>query len=133
MEPKKSRYFTKKAAEKLDLTESLVEDVASFYWSGVRRALNNTESSSIVVTNLGSFMIKPTVLPKKIQKYTDILNNITPENITFHKHHIYQETSNRLKRLLKIQEEIESEKLRKEQVKKKRKAYVSNKNLEREG
>lgn len=133
MTPKKSKYFVKKSAEELDLPETLVEDVASFYWSAVRRALNEVESSSISIYNLGTFLIKPTVLPKKIKKYSNLINNITPKNITFQKHGVYQETSLRLKRLLKVKEELDSERIRKREIKAKRIEYVSNKALERKG
>lgn len=130
MEPKKSKDFAKATAKQMDLPPSLVEDIASFYWSTIRRALTNLESSSVTVAGIGTFKIKPTMLPKRKAKYQSYIDNLDMSNMTFQKHAIYDIAKDRSEKLKAIEEELEAEKLRKQEVKKQRQEYVTNKNLE---
>ena len=79
MLPKNSKHFIHPTSEKLDLELTLVEDVISFYYTELRKALGNLESHNIQVECLGMFRIKKKELPKLIKKYENHLSIIKPE------------------------------------------------------
>jgi nucleoid DNA-binding protein len=133
MNPKKPKDFIKPTAETLELSESVVRDVIDFYWSNVRKALSDIEGSSITVTNLGTFKVrykKISQLERKYQHYLDNLDEIAMEKMTFNKHALQNLSKMKLERLQLAREELEKEKERKLEVRSKRKAYVTNKDLE---
>ena len=134
MNPKKPKDFIKPTAETLDLSESIVGDVIDFYWSNVRKALSDIEGPFITVTNLGTFKVRYNKISQIEQKYQNYLNNIndtTLESMTFNKHAIQKLSNMKLERLQKVKQELEEEYSRKAEVKLKREAYVTNKNLEK--
>jgi len=131
MVPKKAKDFTEATSEQMELPLQLVENIASFYWSAVRRALTNLEGSSITIANLCTFKIKPTMLPKRLAKYQSYIDNLPLGNMTFQKHAIYDIAKDRAEKLKAIKEEMDTEREKKEEVKKKRQAYVANKSMEK--
>jgi len=130
MTPKTPKDFTKPTAEALELPQGLVDDIVSFYWSAVRKALSEMESPSITVANLGTFKVRYNKISRIEQKYNTYLENLTLESMTFNQHTVQNISKHRLERLEVIRQEMEDEYARKEEVRLKRKAYVTNKNLE---
>ena len=66
MKPKKSKEIIPIVAESLNLSEQMVSDVSSFYWSEIRKSLSSLKHARIHVTNLGDFTIKHWKLDDKI-------------------------------------------------------------------
>lgn len=130
MTPKKPKEFIKPTAEELELKESLVDDVVSFYWNAVRKALSSLESPSITVTNLGTFKVRYNKIEKLKQKYQNYLDNLNFEEITFNQHTILNISKSKIANLESIKLQMEEERQRKLEIKQKRKEYVSNKNME---
>lgn len=132
MNPKKPKVFIKPTAEALGQTESLVEDIVSFYWSSVRKALSELESPSITITNLGIFKVKYNQIPKLEKKYENYLKALTPESMTFNKHTIQNTSKEKLEKLERIREQMDEEFKRRTEVRLKRKEYVTNRSLEKQ-
>ena len=133
MSPKKPKEFIKPTAESLGVSESYVDDVISFYWSSVRKALSDMEGPSITVANLGTFRARYKKIPNLERKYQHYLDNMSLESMTFNKHTIQKLAQEKLEGLKRIQEQMEEDYQRKLETREKRKEYVTNKNLEREG
>lgn len=130
MTPKTPKDFIKPTAEALGQSESLVDDIVSFYWLAVRKALSDIEGPSITVTNLGTFKIKYNRISKLEKKYQTYLDNLEVENMTFNKHTIQNLSKNKLEALNKAREEMLSEFARREKTRAKRRDYVTNKTVE---
>ena len=67
MRPKKAKLFIPDVASKLDLPESLIEDLIDYYWGEVRKSLSGLKHQRIHITNLGDFTLKHWKLDEKIQ------------------------------------------------------------------
>lgn len=130
MNPKKAKHYIKPTAERMDVSEKLVDNVVSFYWAAVRRALTELESPSITVVNFGTFKIKPGSVKKLNDKYQSYIDNLNPDNLTFQKHAIYNVAKDRLKRLENIQRDLDEEVERKKEKKQLKEKYVTNKTME---
>jgi len=133
MNPKKPKQLIKPTADKLGLTESLVDDVVNFYWSAVRKALSDMEGPSIAVTNLGTFKIRYKQIPVLEEKYTRHLDEVVLEKMTFNKHTMQNIAKFKHERHKEIRQEIEEEYARKDESKQKRIDYVINKSVEEQG
>lgn len=125
MNPRKAKYFVQETAKELDCSESLVEDVAGFYWSALRKAVSNLEAPSISAANLGTFNVRYSRIDKMQIKYKSYLTMESPETMTFNKHAIQKLSQVRIAKLDKIREEMEAEYERKQEIKQKRKDYES--------
>lgn len=130
MSPKKPKDFIKPTAEALGEPAALIDDVVNFYWSAVRRALSEFEGPSITVTNLGTFKARYNRIPKVKVKYENYINKLTLENMTFNKHTIQNSSKIKLENLAAMKVMMEDEFKRKEEVKIKRRKYVTDKALE---
>lgn len=133
MNPKKVKLITKKTSEELNISESTVDDVISFYWNQVRNEIVNVNSISIRINSLGTFHIKNWKLKSVIEKYEKTIKSLDKyENkyMTFQRHAILANTKDRLKKLKELESQFEEEEIRKKQTKEKREEYINNKNLE---
>lgn len=133
MNPKKPKDFIKPTAEALGHSESLVDEIVSFYWSNVRKALSELKGPSITVPNLGTFKARYSKIEKLEDKYRAYLDGLVPEKMTFNKHTMQNTALEKLEGLKRLREEMQEEYNRKLEVKRKRKEYVANKGLEGEG
>jgi hypothetical protein len=125
MLPKNNKHFLQPTSEKLDVNLTLVEDVVSFYYTELRKALSNLECHNIQVEGLGSFKIKSRELPKLIKKYENHLNVLKPE--TFNQMAIKKDIEEKLYKVLKAQELIEKDLERKKEfLKNKKNGYQKN-------
>lgn len=68
MEPKKPSEIVKKTAEKLGISELLVDDVVSIYWSELKKMLVNLDHHRIYVPRLGTFVAKEWKIAEKIDR-----------------------------------------------------------------
>lgn len=111
MLPKNSKHYIEPTAEKLGLDSQFVEDVVSFYYSALRKALVNLESHNIQVEKLGTFKVKKKEIPKIIKKYKKHLSVVTKD--TFSQMQIRKELTEKLERAERLQELINADKERK--------------------
>jgi hypothetical protein len=65
---KKSKEFIPDVANKLNLSEELVEDLVNCYWQEIRKSLSGLKHVRIHLTNLGDFTIKHWKLDDKIDQ-----------------------------------------------------------------
>ena len=118
MLPKNSKHFIHPVSEKLDISQQIVEDVVSFYYSMLRKKLSNLDCHFIQVENLGLFKAKENELPKLIYKYEKHLSVIKPE--TFNQMAIKKEIEFKLERVNYLQNIIIEDKNRKKEFLKKK-------------
>lgn len=118
MIPKKAKDLIKPTAEITGSNEELIEDIVTFYWSEVRKALVNGISNNICVEGLGTFTARSDQLQALTEKYEKQLLTIEP--VTFRKCEIRREIERKLSILHNIKDLISKEREKKEQVKQKR-------------
>ena len=113
MLPKNSKHFVYPTSEKLDVDQQLVEDLVSYYYSTLRKALSNLECHFIQVENLGLFKAKPNELPKLVHKYEKHLSVLQPE--TFNQMATKKDVETKLEKVLRLKKMIEEDQERKKQ------------------
>jgi predicted RNase H-like nuclease (RuvC/YqgF family) len=113
MLPKNSKHYIIPTASDLDLNSQLVEDVVSFYYSSLRKALSDFSSHNIQVEKLGTFAVKKQKVPGLITKYKKHLNILKTE--TFNQMAIKKEVEKKLKQVLELQEKLDEEKQRRKE------------------
>ena len=69
MTPKKVKTIIKKTSDDLNISESIVDDVISFYWKQVRESIVEVKSNSLKINGLGTFNVKSWKLKGIIDKY----------------------------------------------------------------
>lgn len=68
LRPRKSKELIPPLANKLQVSQTLVEDVTSHYWSAVREALSRMKNIRVHVANLGDFTCKHWLIDKEIER-----------------------------------------------------------------
>jgi len=107
LNPKKSNNLHKDLAEELGLSEALVSDIVSYYWSNVRKYLESMDEPVIDVENLGVFYTKSKCLQREIQKNEDYVRIINPANLK--KFQFYNTAQQRLKRFYSLKQKLEDQ------------------------
>lgn len=120
MNPKKPKELIKQTAEKLKLDEALVDDVVRFYWKEVRKGLTDLKAPRVLVANFGSFRLKHWMLDEEIKKCNLYLDNLDPENMTFHKHRIKKDVESRIEMINQVKEQVNKDLQKKQEIKEKR-------------
>ncbi len=115
MNPKKAKTVFKDLHYELDLEENLVHDILDFYWLHVRKTIVGAVHPRINIENLGVFQVKYKALAKTIEKYENAINKLGTEN--FNKYAKYDNMKSRLDILLKLREDMTTEKQRKYDIK----------------
>ena len=105
MNPKKSKVLVDEVAEELELDKSLVKKVVDYYWNQVYDSITNIKYTDILISNLGTFVIKEKQLNKKIEGYTNYLQD--QENLTFSKYHSYKTIEKQLEQMLEAKKIID--------------------------
>jgi nucleoid DNA-binding protein len=115
--PKSHKIFIKPTAEELSVSETLVEDVVEFFYSDVRRTLNELKSFNVKIDNLGTFKIKEKELGKLKSKLEGHLKALEdPES--FNQMRIRKDVKIKYDKIRKVSELINAEKERKKEHKK---------------
>lgn len=112
MIPKNHKQFIDPTAEETGLNKMLVEDVVGFYYSEVRKMLNDMESVNIKVIGLGTFKVKEKQLLKlklRLKGHLEALKD--PE--TFNQMRVKKDIETKYAKVEKISAMLISEKLRK--------------------
>lgn len=80
MLPKNNKHFIRPTANELDCDPILVDDVVSFFYSEVKKALIEMRGPNIQVENLGSFKAKRNEVQKLLIKYNKHLKVLNPDS-----------------------------------------------------
>jgi nucleoid DNA-binding protein len=117
--PKNHKLFIKPTAEETKLSEVLVTDTVEFFYSELRKLLNEIQSINIKVDRLGTFKVKYKtlgLLKTKLETQYKGLDN--PES--FNKMRVKKEVQSRLEKVKEVHDLMQSERERKNNVKQKR-------------
>lgn len=104
MIPKKPRVIIKQVSEELDISETLVDDIVSFYYKELRSNLSSLEHIKINVPGLGAFVSRKVLIAKLINKFERVKN--ARETDTFTKYHNIKVAEKKLEKLRSIQEKV---------------------------
>lgn len=125
MNPKKAKDLIKPTAEKMGVSEDLVNDLSSFFWSEVRKAIVDMRGHQIFIPGLGTMKVKPWKLEELITKYQAQIaahnkKLETRDPIKFNQFSIFKQIHINLEKALKVQVMIDKDKVKKQEVKNKR-------------
>lgn len=105
MIPKKPKVLYKELSEQMDLPESMIDNIVSFYYKEVRKKLSSLEELKVNLPGLGDFLLRTTsvkTLIKKYKTYEEIFNDET-----FVNYHNKKMAESKLQKLLKAQKNID--------------------------
>jgi len=120
LNPKKAKTYYKKTAEELDLSEELVKDVLSFFWTDVRRSMSAIKYPSINVPGLGVFRLNLVKLEAEIDKYECYIRAIgIPKTLS--KYATLKEAEKRLAVLKEMREYVKNERAEEAEFRKNKK------------
>ena len=129
MIPKKSSILYKPVAEELNISETLVEDLISFYYKEVRFHLSSVSHPRINVDGLGQFVAKSFFIEKTIPRLTNKL--MIHDTSTFNAYFSKKQSELKLESLIALKLKIDEEADRKTKFKKiKNEGFIKN-NLEK--
>jgi len=111
LNPKKISSLYSTASEELNIPESDLTDIVSFYWSQVRKAMEGLNDANINVENFGMFTVKPKALRAEMYKCEKFINNVNPKDFT--RYPYYKVAKEKLERFNVISAKILEENLRK--------------------
>jgi len=80
LKSKKAKDLIPKTAEELEMSEELVTDVVNFYYTELRKKIENLEDIRIGVPNIGTFTARKKSLEKSVATLTRILTDGTEES-----------------------------------------------------
>ncbi len=118
MNPKKSKSLYKDTADQLNQSEELVKDVVELYWKDIRKMITTLAHPAIFVHGLGTFKAKSWKVAEIREKYEKKLSY--NDGSTFRKMTIKTELEERIARIKLLQEQIQSDKDKKQSIKDKR-------------
>ena len=127
MIPKKASSLYKEVSEDLLVEQTLVEDCIEFYYKEIRQHLTNLTYPRVNVPGLGQFVIKKTVVAKEINRFNKALEN--HDTSTFTAYYNKKTIEAKLDLLIKMEEMIAKEDLKKETLIKKRNEEYTKTNL----
>lgn len=109
----------------MKVSEELVADLASFFWSKVRKAMIEMKGPDIYIPAFGTMKIKPWKLDEVIEKYENMIRSHDGrvergEKITFGQFASAKEARKVLERAYKAKETILANESKKKKIKDKR-------------
>ncbi len=132
MIPKKADTLIKPTASATNTDPQLVEDLISFFWGDVRKALVDLKSHNIYVESFGTFRLKTWKLAETEENLCNLINHYTKlqesEKMTFQRFSILKELQDRHQKIQAVKEMIAKDLIKKQEVIDKRNAR---KNLEK--
>ena len=111
MIPKKSSILYKPVAEELNISETFVEDLISFYYKEVRQNLSNLVFPRINIEGLGHFIIRTKLVRNAIPRYTNSLEN--HDTSTFAAYYNKKGIETKLDLLIELDKIIQQQELKK--------------------
>lgn len=110
LNPKKISSLYKSASEELNIPESDLTDIVSFYWSHVRKSMENLNDANINVENFGTFTVKPKALRAEMYKCEKFIDSVNPKD--FSRYPYYKVAKEKLEKFQIISTRILEENLR---------------------
>jgi|TARA_R110000803_G_scaffold47560_4_gene99128 nucleoid DNA-binding protein len=107
IKPGKYRKFFKEVSEDCEVHENLVAELVRFFYSEVRKNLENLENTRILLPNLGTFTIRKNRLTKSITRHKDMLGNM--EKTTYSGYGQHLPVKEKLTRMEVAKERLEKE------------------------
>lgn len=104
MIPKKSSEIVKLTADKLELSETKVENIVNFFYKELRKTLSSLSDLKIDNPGIGHFLIREKKVDKKIAEVTSKLETITEK--TFRSHYQTKHLEEKLEQLNSIKKKI---------------------------
>lgn len=125
LNPKKAKSLYPAVASDHSVSVELTEDIVTFYWKEIKKAVVAGKCPNIIVEGIGTFKSKSWKIADSIRKYENIINKyqsmITDtKRISFQKFAILKENQERLAILLELQKLNEQEALKKQTIKNKK-------------
>jgi nucleoid DNA-binding protein len=111
LNPKKISSLHNSAANHLNIPESDLTDIVSFYWSQVRKAMEGLNDFNINVESFGVFTVKPKALRAEMYKCEKFINNVNPKDFT--RYPYYKVAKEKLEKFNVMSAKILEENLRK--------------------
>ena len=111
LNPKKISSLYSSASEKLNIPESDLTDIVSFYWSQVRKSMEGLNDANINVESFGTFTVKPKALRAEMYKCEKFIDSVNPKD--FSRYPYYKVAKEKLERFNIMSEKILEENLRK--------------------
>jgi nucleoid DNA-binding protein len=118
LNPKKANDIHKELADQLGIPESEVSDIVSFYWSSLRKKMENLNDAYILIENFGTFYVRLKNLQQEIEKNQIYLKGINPKN--YDRYPLYKVASERLNKFGGLKEQILKEMIKKKELREKR-------------
>jgi nucleoid DNA-binding protein len=111
LNPKKISSLHSSASNHLNIPESDLTDIVSFYWSQVRKAMEGLNDFNINVESFGVFTVKPKALRAEMYKCEKFINNVNPKDFT--RYPYYKVAKEKLEKFNVMSAKILEENLRK--------------------
>ena len=115
MKPKKARQLYQEISEENDLQKDLVENLVDFYYKNVRTLLSELYHPRINITGLGLFTARERAVKKAIPRFENYLKN--HDTSTYSAYYNKKMLEEKIEFLQCLNEQIDSEKKRKEEFK----------------
>jgi hypothetical protein len=128
LNPLKRKPIVEQTAKDLDLPVQTVDEIVSFYYKTVQKKLSTAEHHSIVVPNLGTFVVKRKALEEKIKKNIYFVQKIeTDIDISVQTYELIIQKRKDIAGYIKLLELMNSEQDRKQDVKLKKQEFKDGK------
>lgn len=105
MIPKKPQVIIKQVAEEMNLPQSLVDDLISFYYKEVRKNLSSLEHNKLNLPGLGDFIILKSAVHRLSDRYVNLSKEYNTD--TFKNYHNLKIAQSKLERLEAAKKNIE--------------------------
>ena len=128
MNPIKRKSIVELTAKDLNLPVDVVDNIVSHYYLTLQKKLSSVDHPYIAVPRLGTFVVKKKSLVDMITKHQNFVNKIEKdEHITVHTYELIIKKRAEIEKLTKLQERMQQEQERKEEVKLKKQIYKDGK------
>lgn len=117
MNPLKRKTIVEKTALDLNIPVQTIDEIVSFYYKTVQKKLSSAKHHSIVVPNLGTFVVKRKALEEKIKKNILFVQKIeTDIDISVQTYELIIQKRKDIAGYLELLELMKSEQTRKQEV-----------------
>ena len=107
IKPKTYKIFYSDVAEECEVHENLVEEFIRFFYSEIRKHLEELDNTRILLPNLGTFIIRKNRIERSIKRHKDMLGNL--EKRTFKGYNEHLPIKEKLQLMEKAAERINKE------------------------
>jgi len=128
LNPIKRKSIVELTAKDLNLSVDVIDDIVSYYYLTLQKKLSLADHPYISVPKLGTFVVKKKSLVEMITKHQNFVNKIEKdEHITVHTYELIIKKRADIEQLTKLQERMQQEEERKQEVKLKKQIYKDGK------